>query len=124
MVSYTHKHTHTQRYTEQWGAERLTQPYKYILTQPVMYSQQLSVLHGMNKLLISKIWYQCLSTMSFLFKNYSLVEVIYMLIRFNKAKFFQWNTNNTNRNGVNKQKTHTHTHTHTTQSEEDNNGKG
>ena len=56
-----HTQTHTQRYTEQWGASRLTQPYKYILTQPVMYSQQLSVLHRMNKWLISKIHFpQCL----------------------------------------------------------------
>ena len=38
--------------------------------------------------------------MSFLFKYYSLVEVIYLLIRWNK-----WNTNN-NRNGVNKQNKH------------------
>ena len=51
--------------------------------------------------------------MSFLFKNYSLVEVIYLLIRCYKTRFFLRNTNNTDRNGVNKQNTHTHTHTHT-----------
>ena len=39
----------------------------------------------------------------FAFQTYSLVEVTYLLIRFNKTKFFPWNTNNTDRNGVNKQ---------------------
>ena len=51
-----------------------------------------------------------LSKIYFLFKTYSFVEVVYLLIRFNKTKFFQGNTNNTNKNGVNKQNTHTHTH--------------
>ena len=44
------------------------------------------------------------------FKNNSLVEVTYLLIRFNKSKF-PWNANNTNGNGVTKQ-THTHARTH------------
>ena len=43
--------------------------------------------------------------MSFLFKNYSLVEVIYLLIRFNKTKFFLCKKNNTDGNGVNGQQT-------------------
>ena len=62
--------------------------------------------------------------MSFLFKNYSLVKVIYiyLLIRCYKTRFFQWNTNNADRNGVNKQ--NTHTHTRTKHSEKDNTGKG
>ena len=51
--------------------------------------------------------------MPFLYKNYSIVKVIYLLIRHHKTKFFLWNTNNTDGNGVNKQNTHTHTHTHT-----------
>ena len=51
--------------------------------------------------------------MSFIFKNYSLMEVIYLLIRFSETNFFPRNTKNTDRNGVNKQNTHTHTHTHT-----------
>ena len=46
--------------------------------------------------------------MSFLFKNYSLVKVIYLLTR-----LFLLNANNTDRNGVNEQNTHTHTHTNT-----------
>ena len=64
----------------------------------------------MNNSLISKI-----STMSFLFRNYSLVKVMYMylLIGCYKTKFLLWNTNNTDRNSANKQNTHTHTHTHT-----------
>ena len=45
--------------------------------------------------------------MSFLLKNYSLVESVYLFIKCNKTKFFLRNTNNTDRNGVNKQNTHT-----------------
>ena len=48
-----------------------------------------------------------LSTMSFLYKHYSRVEVIYQLIICSKTKFFLWNTNNTDKNGVNKQNTYT-----------------
>ena len=55
--------------------------------------------------------------MSFLFKNYSLVKVIYLLIRCYKTRFFLWNTNNTDRNGVNKE------NTYTKHSEKDNTGK-
>ena len=47
--------------------------------------------------------------MSLLLKNYSLVEVTYLLIGFNKTKFFQLNKKNTDRNGVNKQTTRSHT---------------
>ena len=50
--------------------------------------------------------------MSFLFKNYSLVKVIYLLIRCYKTSFFLSNTNNTDKNGVNKVCVHMHTHTH------------
>ena len=45
--------------------------------------------------------------MSLIFKNHSLAEVIYMLIRFNKATSFLWNAKNTYRNCVNEQKTDT-----------------
>ena len=38
--------------------------------------------------------------MPLLFKNCSMIEVKYFLIRFNKSKFFPGNTNNTDRNGV------------------------
>ena len=51
--------------------------------------------------------------MSLLFKNYSLVEVTYLLIRFNNQlldlKFFLSNKNNSDEIGVNKQNIHTHT---------------
>ena len=57
--------------------------------------------------------------MSFLIKNYSLVEVAYLFIRCKKTKFFLWNTNNTDRNGVNKQ----NSHIHTKHLEKDNTGK-
>ena len=42
--------------------------------------------------------------MSFLLKNYSLVEVVCLFIRCNEIKFLPWNTDNTNRNSVNKPK--------------------
>ena len=35
----------------------MTNPYKYILTPPVLCSQQLSVLHSMSNLLISKTYF-------------------------------------------------------------------
>ena len=55
-------------------------------------------------------WFQKFTFhMSFLFKNYSLVKVICLLIRCYKTSFFLWNTNNTDESGVNKQNTHTHT---------------
>ena len=45
--------------------------------------------------------------MSFVLKNLSLVENVYLFIRCNKTKFFLRNTNDTDRNGVHKQNTHT-----------------
>ena len=51
--------------------------------------------------------------MSQIFKNYSLVEVIYLLIRFKKTV----SAKNTDENGENEQNTHTcitHTHIHHT----------
>ena len=59
-----------------------------------------------------------LSTISFLLKNYSLVENLYLFIRCNKTKFFLGNTNNADRNGVHKE------NTHTKHLEKDNIGKG
>ena len=44
--------------------------------------------------------------MSLPLKYYSLVEVIYLLNKFNKTKFFPWNTKNTDRKGTNEQNTH------------------
>ena len=46
--------THKQRHIAHSGVNWLTHPYKYILTPPVMCSQQLCALHWMNNLLISK----------------------------------------------------------------------
>ena len=51
--------------------------------------------------------------MSLLFKNCLLVEVVYLLITFNKTKPFLWNTKNTNRNSVNEQNAHHTPHTYT-----------
>ena len=53
-------HTDTDTKTTHSGANKLTHPCKYILTSPVMCSQQLFVLHWMNNSLISKICFpQC-----------------------------------------------------------------
>ena len=49
--------------------------------------QQLPVLHWINKLLIQKFTLQW-PIMPLLFKNYSLVEVTYLLIRFSKINYF------------------------------------
>ena len=45
--------------------------------------------------------------MYFLFKNYSIVEIVYLVIRCNKTKFFREVQINTDKNGVNEQNTHT-----------------
>ena len=50
-------HTDTQRHIGHSGVNRLKHPYKYILTRPVIFSEQLCVLHGMNSWLISKIYF-------------------------------------------------------------------
>ena len=47
--------------------------------------------------------------MSLVIKNYSFVEDIYLLIRFNKTEFFRWNPKNADRKGGNKQNTQPHT---------------
>ena len=49
--------TYKKRHTTHSGANRLTHPNKYILTSPVMCWQQLSVLHWMNNLLMSRIFF-------------------------------------------------------------------
>ena len=48
-----------------------------------------------------------MSTMSLIFKNYSLVQVIFVMIRFHKTKSFLRKTKNIKRNGVNEQNTQT-----------------
>ena len=93
-------HTNTKAHTAHSGASRLTHPYKYIFTPPVICSSYFYYIKW-NHSLISKIYFP----VSFLFKNYSLVKVIYLLIRCYKTGFFLWNTDNTDRNGVNKQNT-------------------
>ena len=61
---------HTQRRTAHTGVNILTQSCKYILSPPVMCSQQLSVLHWKNNLLISKFTLQ--SSTKSLVKGYLL----------------------------------------------------
>ena len=99
---------HTQKNTHRAHKDhRLTRRYKDILTPPVTCTQQLTALHWMNNLLIRKCISQR-STLSFLFKNYSVLEVIYLLIRFIKENSsFLWNTKTTDKNGINEQNTYT-----------------
>ena len=49
-------HTHTNKDTGRTRTNRLTHPCKYMLIPSVICSQQLSVLHWMNNLLIQKIF--------------------------------------------------------------------
>ena len=103
--TYTHTHTHTQSWrrsqkpdTPIWIHINFTY---YVLTAGMFYIKSIICWY-------QKITLKC-STMSLLLKNYSLVEVTYLLIGFNKTKFFQLNKKNTDRNGVNKQITRSHT---------------
>ena len=98
--------THKNKDTQQTLGPIECQRDRYILTPPVMCSQQFSVLHWMN---LHWITLQS-STMFLLLKKYRLVEVTYLLIRFNKTKFFPWNTKNAERCGISKKNTHTTTH--------------
>ena len=98
--------THRQTHTGHTRTNRQTHTYKYMTTPPVFCTLQLTILYGKNYLLIQKFTLQR-STMSLLSKNYSLVKVIHLLIRFNKSRSFLWNTKNTDRNGINEQNTHT-----------------
>ena len=75
-----------------------------ILTLPFMCTQKLPVLYWINNL-IQKFTLQRWTLFS-LFKNYSFVEVIHMLVRFSKTKFFLWNTSNADKNGINEQNIH------------------
>ena len=88
------------------GSNSPTHPYKYIFSPLFMCSQQLSVSHWINNLLIQKIYFTVFHSV-FAFKYFWLVEVTYLLIRFIKTRFFPWNTKNTDRYGVNKEITHT-----------------
>ena len=69
-------HWDTKSHTAHSGANRLTHPYKYILKPPIMWSQQLYLLHWMDNPLVLRIYVpQCLCW---------LVQIMYLLIRFKK----------------------------------------
>ena len=70
-------HTHRQTDTGNTGTDRLTHTYKYKNNTCAHNSSP--VLHWLNNLLKQKFTLQ-MFTMSFLFKNYSLVEVIYICL--------------------------------------------
>ena len=62
----------------------------HILTPAAMWSQQLFALHWMKNLLISNIYVTEFHNI-FAFQKLP-VQLTYLLIRFNKTKFFPWNT--------------------------------
>ena len=82
-------------------------------------SQQSFVLHWLNNSLVSKIYVTEFYNVFAFQKLLTCTSHISLLIRFNKTKFFPWNTN-TDGNGVNKQ----NRDMHTKHSEKDNIGKG
>ena len=101
--SWYHTHTQTHTYTHKAHStlrgRRLTQPSKYIFTPLAMCSQQLSLLHWMGNLLISKNYFpQCLF----------FSRIIHL-----QGSYVYWlnaiRLGSSDNNGV----THTHTHTHT-----------
>ena len=65
------------------GTNKLTRTYKYISTPHVMCTQQLPLLRQMNDLRIQNLLYRVLQCI--FYSNCSLVQVIYLLIRFNKT---------------------------------------
>lgn len=71
---------HTHIHIGHTGTNILTHAYKYILTPPATCTKQQTVLHWMNNILRQKFTLQR-SKISLLFKNQSLVEVIYLLVR-------------------------------------------
>ena len=82
-----HKHIYTQWHTALSADNRLTHPFKYILTSPDMCSQQLSVLQWIIHW-CKKFPFQIL----FYFQKLLTFEVVYLLIRCNKSKFFHCQT--------------------------------
>ena len=56
LINITQTNKYTQ-HTEHRGTNRMTYPYKYILTPPVLCSHQMPGLYSMNNLLISKIYF-------------------------------------------------------------------
>ena len=109
---FTHTHIHTNIHNTLRPINWHTYIKMHLHHLPCVHSSCLY--HTLNNSLISKVYFP----MSFLFKNYSLVEVVYFHIRCNKTKFFLWNTNNTDKNDANKK------NTHTKHLEKDNTGKG
>ena len=79
------KRTHTQRHTAQSGANILKHPYKYKLKPPVMCSQYLSILHWMNNLWISKIYFPRCILFQKLLTYRGHISVV-------KTKFLLWTT--------------------------------
>ena len=93
-------HAHRQQpHTGRRGTNKLTHAYKYIFCT--------TCAHNIYNLLKQTFILQR-STISFPKITYLyVVELIYLLIRFNKTKSFLWNTKKTDRNDTSEQKKHT-----------------
>ena len=92
--------TKTDKNTEDTQGPILLPTHKHILWQTAIWAQHLAIPQWMNNFLIQKFSLQR-STISFLFKDYSLLEVMHVLIKCSKTKSFLWNTKNTSSNGIN-----------------------
>ena len=85
-----------------------------MLRPPVMWSQQLSVLHGMTNSVTSKIYraQQAYNTLMFqklyLFRTLWIIIQSNLWIRLNKCKPFSGNLTETNPKSVNEQSAHAH----------------
>ena len=102
-ITYTQIHIHTHKFT------RHTQGPKDWHSHIKTFSHHLIYAHSNYLCYIEQFTdiKNLLSTMSFVLNNYSLVGVLYLLIKYNKTYIFLWSTNNTHRNGENKQNTQT-----------------
>ena len=101
MISDTQIHKQTDTQHSQWPVDWHIHINTYL--HHLFCAQKLSSLHWMNNFTYIK---NLFSKMFFLFKNYSLVKIIYLLILYCETRFLLWNTIITDRNGVKKQNTH------------------
>ena len=89
---HTHKHTNAHKTMHSTLRASRLHTHIYIHLHPLLCAQSRFItLYHTEWITDIKNW---LSTMRFLFKNHSLVKIIYLLIRCYKTSFFLWNTNN------------------------------
>ena len=84
---HTHTHTKTQRHAIHSGARRLTLTHLNIYTTCYVLTATIFITLNDPFTDIKNL----LTTMYFLFKNYSLAQIIYLLSRCYRTTFFLWN---------------------------------